>query len=106
MPEAEPLRVYLLDDHEIVRRGLRDLLESEGDIVCRVFAPAFGIPEDPVTGSAQCVLGPWWAPRLGVDQFVTRQVSGRGGVLRVRVTEERVYVAGQAITTIRGELLT
>ena len=75
------------------------------EVVCRVFAPAFGIDEDPVTGSAQCVLGPWWAPRLGSSDFTVRQISRRGGVLRVGVAGDRVEVAGQAVTTLRGALL-
>lgn len=80
--------------------------ESAGEIVCRVFAPGYGIPEDPVTGSAQCVLAPWWAPRLGVDNFVSRQLSLRGGTMRVRLSGDRVHIAGQAVTTVRGDLLT
>jgi PhzF family phenazine biosynthesis protein len=88
------------------QRGYILTAESAGEVVCRVFAPGYGIPEDPVTGSAQCVLGPWWAPRLGVDNFVTRQLSRRGGIIRVRIASERVHVAGQAITTVRGDLLT
>jgi PhzF family phenazine biosynthesis protein len=87
------------------KRGFIVTAESAGEIVCRVFAPGIGIPEDPVTGSAQCVLGPWWAPRLGVDNFVSRQLSARGGTIRVRVSGERVYVAGQAVTTVSGALL-
>jgi PhzF family phenazine biosynthesis protein len=88
------------------QRGFIVTAESAGEVLCRVFAPGLGIPEDPVTGSAQCVLAPWWAPRLGVDNFVTRQLSRRGGILRVRISGERVYVAGQAVTTVRGDLLT
>jgi PhzF family phenazine biosynthesis protein len=88
------------------QRGFIVTAEVAGEVVCRVFAPGLGIPEDPVTGSAQCVLAPWWAPRLGVDNFVTRQLSRRGGILRVRISGERVYVAGQAVTIVRGDLLT
>jgi PhzF family phenazine biosynthesis protein len=87
-------------------RGFILTAESAGEIVCRVFAPGYGIPEDPVTGSAQCVLGPWWAPRLGVESFTSRQLSLRGGTMRVRVSGERVHIAGQAVTTVRGDLLT
>jgi predicted PhzF superfamily epimerase YddE/YHI9 len=87
------------------KRGFIVTAESAGEIVSRVFAPGIGIPEDPVTGSAQCVLGPWWAPRLGVDNFVSRQLSVRGGTMRVRVSGERVHVAGQAVTTVSGDLL-
>jgi PhzF family phenazine biosynthesis protein len=87
-------------------RGFILTAESAGEIVCRVFAPGYGIPEDPVTGSAQCVLAPWWAPRLGVDVFTSRQLSLRGGTMRVRISGDRVHIAGQAVTTVRGELLT
>jgi PhzF family phenazine biosynthesis protein len=86
-------------------RGFILTAESAGEIVSRVFAPGYGIPEDPVTGSAQCILGPWWAPRLGVDHFISRQLSFRGGTMRVRVARERVHVAGQAVTTVSGDLL-
>lgn len=77
----------------------------EHDFVSRFFAPAVGINEDPVTGSAHCCLGPYWARRLGKDQFVAYQASARGGVVRVRVSEDRVYLGGQAVTVLRGELL-
>lgn len=73
-------------------------------VVCRVFAPAFGIPEDPATGAAQCVLGPWWSGRLGTDDLVVHQLSRRCGTLRVRTGAGRVRVAGQAVTTLRGSL--
>lgn len=75
------------------------------DIVCRVFVPVSGIPEDPATGAAQCVLAPWWAPRLGTGAYVARQRSARGATLHVRLDGERVKVAGHAVTTLRGELL-
>lgn len=78
---------------------------NEFDIVSRYFAPAAGIPEDPVTGSAHCALGPYWQAKLGVSELRAYQASTRGGVLRVRVGDERVYIGGQAVTTLRGELL-
>ncbi|MFA4957103.1 MAG: PhzF family phenazine biosynthesis protein [Candidatus Methanoperedens sp.] len=68
------------------------------------FAPAIGINEDPVTGSAHCCLGPFWKERLNKNEFVACQVSFRGGVIRVRVGEKRVYIGGQAVTIVRGEL--
>jgi len=74
------------------------------DYVVRAFLPAWGIPEDPVTGAAQCVLAPWWAERLGKTQFVSHQVSARGGVLRTTLRGERVGIAGQAVTVLRGSL--
>lgn len=75
------------------------------DFVSRFFAPRTGIPEDPVTGSAHCCLGPFWSTRLGKTDFVAYQASTRGGVVRVRVSGARVYLGGQAITVLRGELL-
>jgi PhzF family phenazine biosynthesis protein len=74
------------------------------DFVSRYFAPAFGIDEDPVTGSTHCCLGPFWERRLGRRTFVAHQLSSRGGVVRVAVDGDRVRVAGQAVTVLRGEL--
>jgi PhzF family phenazine biosynthesis protein len=76
------------------------------DFVSRFFAPGSGIDEDPVTGSAHCCLTPFWSARLGTTEFVARQVSPRGGTLRVRLEGDRVRLAGQAVTVLRGELLT
>jgi PhzF family phenazine biosynthesis protein len=75
------------------------------DFVSRFFAPASGIDEDPVTGSAHCGLGPFWAERLGKTELLGYQASSRGGAVRVRLSGERVYLGGQAVTTLRGELL-
>jgi PhzF family phenazine biosynthesis protein len=77
----------------------------ERDFVSRFFAPAFGIDEDPVTGSAHCCLGPYWSRKLLKKDFEAHQISARGGVLRVRLDGERVRVSGQAVTVLRGELL-
>ena len=74
------------------------------DFVSRFFAPAVGVPEDPVTGSAHCCLTPFWSARLGKTEMRARQVSARGGELRVRLAGERVKLGGQAVTTLRGEL--
>jgi predicted PhzF superfamily epimerase YddE/YHI9 len=73
--------------------------------VSRFFAPRAGVNEDPVTGSAHCTLGPFWAQRLGQDEMRAYQASARGGMLRVRVNDERVVISGQAVTVLRGELL-
>ncbi|MEZ5207942.1 MAG: PhzF family phenazine biosynthesis protein [Acidimicrobiales bacterium] len=75
------------------------------DIVSRFFAPGSGIDEDPVTGSAHAALGPWWSPRLDRAELLASQASSRGGVVRVAVDGDRVRVAGQAVTTLRGQLL-
>lgn len=74
------------------------------DFLSRFFAPAAGIDEDPVTGSAHCALTPYWAGRLGKSVMMANQISPRGGVLRVTLKGERVLLAGQAITVLRGEL--
>ncbi|MFB3920617.1 MAG: PhzF family phenazine biosynthesis protein [Terriglobia bacterium] len=75
------------------------------DFVSRFFAPGSGIDEDPVTGSAHCCLGPYWAKRLGKTEFLAYQASPRGGVVRVRLQGDRVILGGQAVTVLRGELL-
>jgi PhzF family phenazine biosynthesis protein len=74
------------------------------DFVSRFFAPACGIPEDPVTGSAHCCLGPYWGGRLGKTNLVGHQVSARGGIVRVELRSNRVLLGGHAITIMRGEL--
>lgn len=76
------------------------------DFVSRFFAPDLGIDEDPVTGIAHCCLGPYWAARLGRTELTGHQVSGRGGVVKIRVKDERVELIGQAVTVIRGSLVT
>lgn len=78
---------------------------SEYDFISRFFAPGSGIDEDPVTGSAHCCLAPYWAQRLGKNEFVAYQASPRGGVVRVRLEGDRVKLGGQAVTVLRGELL-
>jgi predicted PhzF superfamily epimerase YddE/YHI9 len=74
------------------------------DFVSRFFAPSFGIPEDPVTGSAHCSLGPHWSGRLGKSDLVGHQDSTRGGIVQVEVRGERVHLGGHAITILRGGL--
>ena len=76
------------------------------DFVSRFFAPQVGINEDPVTGSAHCCLGPYWSKRLEKNEFVAYQASPRGGIMRVRVDGDRVHLGGQAVTVLRGELIT
>jgi len=75
------------------------------DFVSRFFAPQVGISEDPVTGSAHCTLSPFWSKRLGRDELVGYQASMRGGVVRVRLDGDRVYIGGQAVTVLHGELV-
>lgn len=74
----------------------------ETDIVSRVFAPAAGIDEDPVTGSAHCLLTPYWAARLGRDRFTAYQASARGGYIGCRLDGNRAILSGQCRTVIEG----
>jgi PhzF family phenazine biosynthesis protein len=75
---------------------------SPYDFVSRYFAPRVGIPEDPVCGSAHCRLVPYWASRLNKKEMLAYQSSNRGGVLRVRLEENRVFLSGQACTVAVG----
>lgn len=75
------------------------------DFLSRFFAPAAGVDEDPVTGSAHCALAPYWSARLGRASLVGYQASARGGVVRVEQAGERVLLSGQATTVVRGTLL-
>jgi PhzF family phenazine biosynthesis protein len=93
---------------EIPVRGIIATARSETngfDFVSRFFAPASGVNEDPVTGSAHCCLAPFWAKRLGKTEFTAYQASARGGVVRVRLNGDRCILGGQAVTVLRGELL-
>ncbi|MDA3921007.1 MAG: PhzF family phenazine biosynthesis protein [Salinisphaera sp.] len=72
------------------------------DFVSRVFAPGFGVDEDPVTGSAHCTLAPYWAERLGKTELAARQISARGGELVCQVVDQRVRIGGQAVTFASG----
>ena len=78
---------------------------GEFDFVSRFFAPGSGIDEDPVTGSAHCALTPYWSAKLGKKEMTGYQASPRGGVVKVRLEGDRVVLMGQAVTTLRGELL-
>lgn len=77
---------------------------QEYDFVSRFFAPRMGINEDPVTGSSHTRLVPYWNARLGKTRMLAFQASARGGVLRVELDGDRVRMAGQAVTVLRGEL--
>lgn len=74
------------------------------DFVSRFFAPGSGIDEDPVTGSAHCALAPYWAQKTGRAEMTGYQASPRGGIVKVRPVEDRVFLSGQAVTVLRGEL--
>ena len=77
----------------------------EYDFLSRFFAPAAGINEDPVTGSAHCALAPFWGERLGKSEMTAFQASARGGVVKVKLAGKRVLLRGQALTVLRGELV-
>ena len=74
------------------------------DFISRFFAPAAGVDEDPVTGSAHCCLADFWQRRLGKAEMVGYQASNRGGIVRVRVEGDRVILGGNAVTVASGEL--
>lgn len=109
----------VLDSEAAVRAVTPDLevvagLDSDGlivtapgeevDFVSRYFAPHAGIPEDPVTGSAHCVLTPYWAARLGKDSLSAWQVSARGGELSCRLSGERVLISGRVAPYLQGRI--
>ncbi len=74
------------------------------DFVSRYFAPKAGIPEDPVTGSAHCVLTPYWSTRLGKTHMSARQISARGGALAVELSGERVLISGRVAPYMEGRI--
>jgi len=78
---------------------------NDADFVSRYFAPSYGVPEDPVTGSTHCSLAPYWAQRLGKTNLHARQISQRGGEIWCEVQGERVILKGEAVLTLKGELL-
>jgi predicted PhzF superfamily epimerase YddE/YHI9 len=75
------------------------------DFVSRFFAPAAGVDEDPVTGSAHCTLIPYWAARLGKNKLFARQISRRGGELFCELVGDRVRIGGKAVLYLRGEIV-
>jgi PhzF family phenazine biosynthesis protein len=112
LPDAHAVRTLVVDLEAVADLPITALLITavgepggEYDIVSRYFRPIDGIPEDPVTGSAHCILGPYWAPLLGKSDLVAYQASRRGGTLVVRLRGSRVELAGRAFTILRGELL-
>jgi PhzF family phenazine biosynthesis protein len=115
--------LIIVDNEEIVRRTAPDFValsqlpgrgvivssaaqSNDYDFVSRYFAPWVGIDEDPVTGSAHCILGPFWAKQLGKTKLRAFQASTRGGALEVEPDRDRVYLRGQAVTILSGELHT
>jgi PhzF family phenazine biosynthesis protein len=88
------------------RRGVIVTAPGRGEIdfVSRFFAPAAGVNEDPVTGSAHCTLIPYWAARLGKSRLAARQISRRGGMLHCEFRGERVAIAGRARLYLEGTI--
>jgi PhzF family phenazine biosynthesis protein len=74
------------------------------DFVSRFFHPKAGIPEDPVTGSSHCTLVPYWAAKLGKNKLLARQLSGRGGTIWCFNKEGRVFLSGQAVKFLEGQI--
>ena len=74
------------------------------DFVSRFFAPAYAIPEDPVTGSSHCTLTPYWANKLGKNNLTARQLSSRGGYLKCELKGDRVLISGKAVMYMKGKL--
>lgn len=96
----DPLRLAALDRPGVIVTAPG----TERDFVSRFFAPAVGVPEDPVTGSAHCTLVPYWSERLGKRVLRARQVSARGGELLCEALGDRVGIAGRAILYLEGTL--
>ena len=109
--DEETVRSLRPDYAAIAATGIKEVIvtapsrDPQFDFVSRFFAPLLGVNEDPVTGSAHCILGPYWAQKLGKTGLNARQVSPRGGEMRVRLEGERAYLLGQAVTVFQGELL-
>lgn len=106
---AEHVRALRPDFARMRALGLRGVVatapgDGEYDFVSRFFAPKYGIPEDPVTGSAHCALTPYWAQRLRKSRFLARQVSRRGGTLLCELQGKRVLISGRAVKFSSGEI--
>jgi len=118
LSSAEDLLVELVDEKSvrelrpdftalagIACRGVIVTAPGENcDFVSRFFAPRFGIPEDPVAGSAHCVLVPFWAKKLGKKVLTARQISARGGELWCEERGDRVSIAGRAVLYLEGSI--
>jgi len=128
---AEPLEVFsnefnylALVENELVLRALApdmaalaridrpgvivtaavEKVEKDHDFVSRYFAPAKGVPEDPVTGAAHCMLAPYWANRLDKTEFRAYQASRRGGEISCRLSDDRVELEGDCVFYLEGEV--
>ncbi len=109
-PDEHTIRQLKPDFQALKNRKGRGLVvtarsEQPGiDFVSRYFAPWVGINEDPVTGSAHCILGPYWCKKLGKNEMTGHQISARGGLVKVRMSGDRTYVGGKAVTVFSGKL--
>ncbi len=123
---VEPLELYTNEDYVVLLSSEQEVksiapdfktlcnIDTRGtiitapgdsvDFVSRFFAPKYGIDEDPVTGSAHCVLTPFWAERLGRNKMTARQVSARGGDLACELAGSRVKITGSAVQYMQGEI--
>jgi len=103
------VRAVRQDDRALAKEGpIVAIVAARGDrtdIVSRVFTAYFDIPEDPVTGSAHAVMVPYWADKLGKDQFTAFQASKRGGLLTCSLEGGRVILGGSCVTVIEGTFL-
>jgi PhzF family phenazine biosynthesis protein len=108
LPDAATVRSLDPDQHALGRIDARGICvtapDEDYDFVSRFFGSGVGIGEDPVTGSAHCMLAPYWAERLGRTEMVAHQASARGGEVRVLVHGDRVILRGGAVTVIEGTL--
>ena len=107
---GEIVRELQPDCRQLERLSFRGIIATapadnyKVDFVSRFFAPTVGVDEDPVTGSAHCILAPFWARRLGKERLEARQLSQRGGRLVCEVRGDRVVIEGTALTYLRGEV--
>jgi PhzF family phenazine biosynthesis protein len=108
LSDAEAVRGVAPDMRALAALPRRAIVTAPGadgvDFVSRFFAPSLGIDEDPVTGSAHCVLTPFWAARLGKTALFARQLSARGGELWCEHRGDRVRIAGHAVRYLRGTI--
>lgn len=108
VPSEEELACFVPDFQAIEKLEGRGLIltatSKEYDFVSRCFYPKLDVPEDPVTGSAHTHLTPFWAARLGKREMIAKQLSRRGGILRVVLGYDRVYITGNAVLFMEGDI--
>ena len=108
VPSEEELSHFVPDYPSMEKLEGRGLiltaLSEEYDFVSRCFYPKLDVPEDPVTGSAHTYLTPFWAARLNKREMVAKQISRRGGILRVALGNDRVFISGNAVLFMQGDI--